>query len=95
MPGRLYIGDITSDGYPDILLTLKYINGTTRSHIIINSECDASACSQKAIKAKRRFFDLQYNQYQMLLDQFDKAKYAVFFDLNENSMMDVLIVKGA
>jgi hypothetical protein len=63
MPGRLYIGDITSDGYPDILLTLKYINGTTRSTIVINSECDASACSQKAIKAKRRFFDLQNNQY--------------------------------
>jgi hypothetical protein len=30
-----------------------------------------------------------------MLDQFDHAKYAVFFDLNENSMMDVLVVKGA
>lgn len=30
----------------------------------------------------------------MLLDKFDKVKYAVFFDLNENSMMDILIVKS-
>lgn len=36
MPGRLYIGDITSDGFPDILLTIKYLNGTTRSHILVN-----------------------------------------------------------
>lgn len=38
-PGRLYIGDITSDGFPDLLVTLKYINGTTRSHVIINEPC--------------------------------------------------------
>lgn len=36
MPGRLYIGDITSDGYPDILLNIKYLNGSTRPHILVN-----------------------------------------------------------
>ena len=36
-PGRLYLGDITSDGYPDILLTVKYNNGTTKPHILVNS----------------------------------------------------------
>lgn len=30
-----------------------------------------------------------------MLDKFEKVKYAVFFDLNENSMMDILLVKGA
>ena len=30
-----------------------------------------------------------------MLDKFDKVRYAVFFDLNENSLMDILIVKGA
>jgi hypothetical protein len=36
IPGRVYIGDITSDGFPDILLTIKYVNGTTRAHILVN-----------------------------------------------------------
>lgn len=36
MPGRLYIGDITSDGYPDILITMKYNNGSSRPHILVN-----------------------------------------------------------
>lgn len=45
MPGRVYIGDITSDGYPDILLTIKYINGTTRSHVLVNSPCEPNLCS--------------------------------------------------
>jgi integrin alpha FG-GAP repeat containing protein 1 len=71
MPGRVYIGDITSDGFPDILLTIKYINGTTRSHILVNSPCELSMCTQKAVKNKRRTFNLQYNQYQTLLDKFD------------------------
>lgn len=43
--GRIYLGDITSDGYPDVLLTIKYLNGTTRSHIIVNQACDISMCS--------------------------------------------------
>ena len=58
MPGRIYIGDITSDGYPDILLTIKYINGTTKPHILVNQPCDTILCSTKSIKAKRRTFSL-------------------------------------
>ena len=45
MPGRLYIGDITSDGYPDILLTIKYINGTSRPHVLVNQRCEQSMCT--------------------------------------------------
>jgi len=36
----LYIGDITADGYPDLLITLKYINGSTKPLILANQECD-------------------------------------------------------
>jgi hypothetical protein len=57
MPGRLYIGDVTSDGFPDILITIKYINGTTRPHVLVNQACD-STCSPKAVKARRRTFNL-------------------------------------
>ena len=28
MPGRVSIGDISADGYPDIIMTLHYENGT-------------------------------------------------------------------
>lgn len=95
MPGRIYLGDITSDGYPDILITIKYTNGTTRPHVLVNEACDIATCTQKAEKAKRRKFSIEYNQYQILLNQFEDVKYAAFFDLNENSMMDILLVKGS
>lgn len=29
------------------------------------------------------------------MDQFSGVKYAAFFDLNENSMMDILLVRGS
>ncbi len=38
-PGRLFIGDISSDGFPDLLITIKYQNGTSRSHILMNEAC--------------------------------------------------------
>jgi hypothetical protein len=35
---RLHIGDIDSDGYPDILVTIKYSNGSAIPHILLNTE---------------------------------------------------------
>ncbi|TNV73941.1 hypothetical protein FGO68_gene2124 [Halteria grandinella] len=98
IPGRIYLGDITSDGFPDLLITLKYIDGTSRSHVLINEPCstsESSVCTVKAQKAKRRQFNVDTNAYQSALDAFDKTKYATFFDLNENSMMDLLVVRTA
>ena len=34
-----------------------------------------------------------FNQYQPMLDTFDHVKQSTFFDLNENSMMDILLVR--
>ena len=31
MPGRISVGDISADGFPDILLTVRYDNGTDES----------------------------------------------------------------
>ena len=39
MPGRVSIGDISADGFPDIMLTMRYENGTDRAHILLNSPC--------------------------------------------------------
>lgn len=35
-----------------------------------------------------------FNQYQSMLDTFDHVKQSTFFDLNENSMMDILLVRS-
>ena len=31
MPGRFHFGDITSDGYPDLLVTLQLQNGKSKT----------------------------------------------------------------
>lgn len=74
-------------------MNIKYINGSSKSHILINDACTEIMCSAKAFKAKRRWFNLMFNQYQSMLDTFVHVKQSTFFDLNENSMMDILIVK--
>ena len=38
VPPRIRLGDIDSDGYPDILVTIQYLNGTSRPHIFLNRE---------------------------------------------------------
>ena len=62
MPGQLHIGDITSDGFPDLILTLKNDdsqNGETEVHILQNIECNAALCSKKTHANKRRTFVLK------------------------------------
>lgn len=39
MPSRISIGDISADGFPDIMLTVHYENGTDRAHVLLNSPC--------------------------------------------------------
>ena len=36
LPPRLHIGDIDADGYPDILVTIQYNNGSSIPHILLN-----------------------------------------------------------
>jgi hypothetical protein len=38
-PGRLVIGDISSDGFPDVMITVKYTNATSKTHILLNEPC--------------------------------------------------------
>jgi hypothetical protein len=35
---RIHIGDIDADGYPDILVTIKYNNGSSIPHVLLNEE---------------------------------------------------------
>ena len=45
MPGRVSIGDISADGFPDIIMTMRYENGTEQAHILLNSPCQKNQCS--------------------------------------------------
>ena len=38
VPPKLYIGDINSDGYPDVLVTIRYWNGSSIPQILLNEQ---------------------------------------------------------
>ena len=134
MPGRVSIGDISADGFPDIMLTMHYENGTDSPHILLNSPCHKSVCGEEARIARRRIFTPTSNAFEKFivddenddesmlnsvfegrldrlnftdsgddyrfmgeefasqLSNFNDVKYAVFFDLMENSAVDILLV---
>lgn len=56
MPGRVYFGDITSDGFPDILVTLSLKSGKSKVFNLINHPCTNEICSFKQVQANRRTF---------------------------------------
>ena len=134
MPGRMQIGDISSDGFADILITVMGNDGPS-THLILNSPCTHSVCSTPAKNARRRTFvhaqqgaykwylddedlgdsvandifdgkfssfslgdkkeyDITGAEYGETLKAFKNAQYAVFFDLEEDNMIDILIVTG-
>jgi len=46
------------------------------------------------LQAKNRYFNLNVtaNDYHQVLSQYSKAKFAVFTDMIENSMLDLVVV---
>ena len=56
MPGRIHVSDVTSDGFPDIMLTTKNIDGGTSTFILLNSPCMEPICSTNARDSMRRVF---------------------------------------
>jgi len=47
MPGHFYFGDITSDGYPDLTVTLKLNSGKSQVFCLLNRPCTHETCSDK------------------------------------------------
>lgn len=56
MPGRLQIADVSSDGYPDIMLTAVNSKGGTSTFILMNSPCINKYCGTDARDSMRRIF---------------------------------------
>jgi hypothetical protein len=47
MPGHIYFGDITSDGFPDLTVTLMLKSGRSQVFALLNRQCTTETCSPK------------------------------------------------
>ena len=134
MPGRVNVGDISADGFPDIIMTMRYDNGTEQAHILLNSPCQKNQCAMEARNSHRRMFaptsksfekflvddedldDTLLNtvfegrlnrlnftdsgddyifmgeEFGQMLNSIQNVNYAVFFDLMEDSTVDILLI---
>ena len=62
MPGRFHFGDITSDGFPDLVLTVQLQDGKSKSQFFLNRPCSPETCSPKALQTNRRVFTLDFKE---------------------------------
>jgi len=133
-PGRVSIGDISADGFPDILITVHYENGTDTARILLNCPCQKSVCGSAAQLSRRRMFSayaasvekfivddidmddsilksvfegrldrlnftdigddfrIVGDEFMTMLNSVKGVQYAVFFDLMEDSTIDILLI---
>lgn len=56
MPGRMAIADVSSDGFPDIMITAKDTRGGTSTYVLLNSPCNNKYCNTEAKDSMRRIF---------------------------------------
>ena len=67
MPGRVSIGDISADGFPDIMMTMRFDNGTDQAYILLNSPCRKDSCAKNARESHRRMFTPSSNAFEKFL----------------------------
>eukprot|EP00344_Euplotes_crassus_P011234 CAMPEP_0196995026 /NCGR_PEP_ID=MMETSP1380-20130617/1219_1 /TAXON_ID=5936 /ORGANISM="Euplotes crassus, Strain CT5" /LENGTH=642 /DNA_ID=CAMNT_0042410577 /DNA_START=126 /DNA_END=2055 /DNA_ORIENTATION=+ len=98
IPGQMRVGDIDSNGFPDILITKTTPDGNPSTTILVNTECttqdSASPTSEQDTKnedCKKRTFDTSHD-YTTLTDQIDTSLYAFFLDFDDNGREDIILV---
>ena len=77
---RVKLGDLDANGYPDVLVNLKYSNGSSIPSVVLN---------------EKSHFSLNSTQYGMTFSKYTQTSNVAFFDLVENSMLDFLVVYGS
>lgn len=89
MPVALRTGDVDMDGYPDFLAILEgkpqgQKKVVTRATLLLNVRCSSCPFGRNLVP---------YWNYGALAN-FDSAKLAAFFDIDEDGHMDILLTNG-
>lgn len=100
VPGRLRLGDINADGFPEILLTLVHLKNDSGTYqttqILMNEECTISTCSKGATDKLRRYFDQNAAEYNSLTQLTGTtSQVATFLDIDEDGRLDILVHRKA
>ena len=85
---RIYIGDINSDGFPDILVTIKYNNGSSIPQILLNTEMPHAQVPTSGLS------DVDFDKIDKeTIDQENQLVKNRYFDLNvtSNDYHEVLV----
>lgn len=98
VPGQLRYGDVDSDGYPDLLVTVKDKNDNPVTVVLVNSACNAAGVTHsikreltdEADVCTTRTFDTS-NDYDQL-SQYENTKYGFLIDLDNNGRQDFVLV---
>ena len=96
IPGQLRASDLDSNGFPDILVTVKDTSGKVVTAVLINSNCDSSVShnikrnlATKANCSERTFnLDNDYNS----LANYENTLYGFLIDFDDNGRMDIVLV---
>jgi hypothetical protein len=74
---RIYIGDVNSDGFPDILVTIKYNNGSSIPQVLLNQEMPGAHIPTRGMS------DADFNRIDKeTIDQKNELVKNRYFDLN-------------
>ncbi|KAL0078748.1 hypothetical protein F4703DRAFT_1876957 [Phycomyces blakesleeanus] len=88
LPVAIHPGDYNLDGYPDLLVT------TNKRAILLESIiCTTELCSKKATSASKRSFSI-VNKGVSALTDVTRPSQAVFFDIDENGSLDMLVLQS-
>lgn len=98
IPGRLRVADLNSNSYPDVVLTLQYLNTTsaqpmTTTTLLFNQEANKTITNgnPRELVPITDADDSLYYSLQTLAGQ--NTQFATFLDIASNGRLDVILQK--
>jgi len=88
-PGRVRLGDLNIDGYPDLFMTLNIKDNDTnetskKSQVLMNIECTEDFCVNLTSTKKRRYFNVtdSTREFEMLSNLTKNSSLITPIDIN-------------
>lgn len=88
IPGQLRVGDLDTDGYPDIITTIVTPSGGSKTIVLINSACADNP--SKTTNCSKRYLEIS-SEYS-LINNYESTSYGIFLDFDDNGREDFIIV---